>query len=124
LTILYDSLVVVDGEDGLARYLRLAERFGPAAAAPAATPDQPTSRFGMTRAELERAVGSCAMAGPVLRFEGFSFHHSCYSVAQRADLAGVTIRWCREASERGLPAGSLSISGGFAVNYVAAVDWQ
>jgi diaminopimelate decarboxylase len=125
LAILHGSLVAVDSEDELARYIRLAERLGPARLLlRLLPPDQPASRFGMTCTELHRAVRSCAKAGPVLRFEGFSFHLCGYAVAQRADLAGAAIRWCREASERGLPAGSLSIGGGFAVNYVAAADWQ
>jgi diaminopimelate decarboxylase len=125
LGILHGSLVAVDSEDELARCIRLAERLGPARLLlRLLPPDQPASRFGMTCAELERAVDSCVAAGPVLRCEGFSFHLSGYSVAQRADLAGVAIRWCRQASERGLPAWSLSMGGGFAVNYVAAADWQ
>jgi diaminopimelate decarboxylase len=122
---LHGSLVAVDSEDELARCIRLAERLGPARLLlRLLPPDQPASRFGMTCAELRRAVGSCVAAGPVLRCEGFSFHLCGYSVAQRADLAGAAIRWCREARERGLPAGSLSIGGGFAVNYVTAADWQ
>jgi diaminopimelate decarboxylase len=125
LAVLQGSLVAVDSEDELDRYLRLAERLGPARLLlRLLPPDQPTSRFGMSYAELERAVDACATAGPVLRFEGFSFHLSGYEVVPRADLAAVAIRCCREAGERGLPAGSLSIGGGFAVDYVAAADWQ
>jgi diaminopimelate decarboxylase len=125
LAILQGSLVAVDSEDELDRYIRLAERLGPARLLlRLLPPDQPASRFGMTCAELGRAVDACARAGPVLQLEGFSFHLSGYEVAPRADLAAAAIRYCRAASERGLPATSLSIGGGFAVNYVAGADWR
>jgi diaminopimelate decarboxylase len=125
LSILHGSLVAIDTQDELTRYIRLAQRLGPARLLlRLLPPDQPNSRFGMTCAELTRAVDTCATAGPALRCEGFSFHLSGYAVAPRADLAATVIRWCRKARERGLPAVSLSIGGGFAVDYVEAEDWE
>lgn len=79
LAILHDCLVAVDGADELARIITLAGRFGRARLLLRRVPDShPHSRFGLTDAELGRAIDRCARAGPAVRLEGFSVHLSGY----------------------------------------------
>lgn len=92
----HDCLITVDSLDELERtsgriLLRVA---------------QPSSRFGMTEAELEQAIRK-------VRPEGFSFHLQGYDTGERAEQAARLLRWCERAG-----AHTISIGGGFAVDYV------
>ncbi|MRH86784.1 Y4yA family PLP-dependent enzyme [Nocardia sp. SYP-A9097] len=85
-------------------------------------PPGTTSRFGMTSEELNEALG-CIDTG-LITLEGFSFHLSGYRIEPRAELAADLIGWCRRAHELGHPANTISIGGGFGVDYVPAEAWE
>ncbi|RDI52799.1 diaminopimelate epimerase [Nocardia mexicana] len=84
-------------------------------------PEGSASRFGMTRDELDIALTRTDL-GPV-RIEGFSFHLSGYDPVPRAELAATLVDRCREARALGHPATTISIGGGFAVDYVSGEHW-
>ncbi|NEW45162.1 Y4yA family PLP-dependent enzyme [Nocardia cyriacigeorgica] len=86
-------------------------------------PPASASRFGMTDAELEHAVDA-ATAMPSVRLEGFSFHLSGYDPVPRAELAADLARRCLHARALGHPASTISIGGGFGVDYVAPEAWS
>ncbi|WP_051162552.1 diaminopimelate epimerase [Nocardia transvalensis] len=85
-------------------------------------PPDSASRFGMTADELDRALARTDL-GPV-RLEGFSFHLSGYRPEPRAALAAQLIERCRAARALGHPATTISVGGGFAVDYVPAPAWE
>nr|WP_324188208.1 alanine racemase [Nocardia higoensis] len=87
-----------------------------------ALPEGSSSRFGMTGAELDRAVELLA-GDTAVRLEGFSFHLSGYDAAARAVLAAELIGRCVRARELGHAITTLSIGGGFGVDYLSADAW-
>lgn len=125
----HGCLIAVDALDELDRIIALTETIGPSVqpvrillrVLPAADPD---SRFGLTEAELDIAIERCAAVRAVLDMEGFSFHLTGYAIAPRAWQAAALIDRCLAARERGLIANSISIGGGFAVDYVGAEAYQ
>jgi diaminopimelate decarboxylase len=125
LAILHRSLIVVDALDELDRVIALAVGLGQARILLRCLPSEGSaSRFGIDEAELPIALERCTQAPDTVRLEGFSFHLSGYEVAPRADLAGRLLAWCARARELGLPAGAISIGGGFAVDYVDGAAWE
>ncbi|MGF6888801.1 diaminopimelate decarboxylase [Nocardia sp. GAS34] len=80
------------------------------------------SRFGMTPAELDAAVNRADL-GPIM-LEGFSFHLSGYDPIPRSELAATLVDRCLAARARGHRARTISIGGGFAVDYVGVEAWQ
>lgn len=85
-------------------------------------PPASASRFGMTEAEIEHALTASTQRGSV-RLEGFSFHLSGYDPVPRAELAADLVRRCLQARTLGHPASTISIGGGFGVDYVPADRW-
>jgi diaminopimelate decarboxylase len=85
---------------------------------------QPRSRFGMGDAELDQAINLCGAMQHDVALEGFSFHLSGYSAAERADAAHRLIDRCEDARRLGLRAAHVDIGGGFAVRYVATDAWR
>ncbi|MGW7790655.1 Y4yA family PLP-dependent enzyme [Streptomyces tricolor] len=123
VAVLQGALVAVDALDELDRLAALASGLGRTARVLLRRlPPGPPSRFGLDDAETRAALRRCA-DGPVV-VAGFSFHLSGYDVRQRADLAGRSVRDCRDARELGLRPDRISIGGGFAVDYVGAEDWR
>ncbi|WP_024800199.1 diaminopimelate epimerase [Nocardia sp. BMG51109] len=100
---------------------RLAALGMPARVLLRALPPNSASRFGMSGDELELVLARTDL-GPV-RIEGFSFHLSGYAPAPRAELAAALLERCRAARDLGHPVTTLSIGGGFAVDYVPERDW-
>lgn len=88
-----------------------------------ALPQGSDSRFGMTGAELDEAVGLLAGHDRV-RLAGFSFHLSGYDAAARAVFAAELAGRCLRARELGHEADLLSIGGGFGVDYLRAEAWE
>ncbi|MGW4120894.1 Y4yA family PLP-dependent enzyme [Nocardia sp. NPDC004711] len=80
------------------------------------------SRLGMTSDEVDLALTFVDTSS--IRLEGFSFHLSGYEVAPRAELALALIERCREARGLGHPITTISIGGGFGVDYVPARAWE
>lgn len=125
LAILHRSLITVDALDELKRCAELAGRLGSARILLRCLPDdQRHSRFGMDEDEIDRALGHCARARAVLRLEGFSSHLSGHLVQPRAAATARMIRLCAQARDLGVPADSVSIGGGLAVDYVDSESWQ
>lgn len=125
LALRHDALIAVDALDELRRLLVLARRTGRGRALLRVLPDvDPTSRFGLDTAELDEATRLCADSTDLIAMEGFSFHLSGYAVPPRARLAAELVRRCLWARTQGLKATTISIGGGFAVDYVPAQDWQ
>lgn len=117
--------------DSLGELERLAAFTTPAAAARVllrVLPDGSVSRFGMTADELDRAISMIGASGTVghesIRLQGFSFHLSGYDAIARAEQADDLIARCSEARTLGHPATTISIGGGFGVDYVAATAWS
>lgn len=80
------------------------------------------SRFGLDESELDAIVRRTNL-GPIT-VEGFSFHLSGYDPIARSELAAALIERCRAARAQGHRADTLSIGGGFAVDYLDAQSWQ
>jgi diaminopimelate decarboxylase len=87
-----------------------------------ALPPASASRFGMSAEELGHAVSESADY-PSISLQGFSFHLSGYDPIPRAELAGQLLDRCHAARALGHPATTVSIGGGFGVDYVPAADW-
>ncbi|QIS15691.1 alanine racemase [Nocardia arthritidis] len=85
-------------------------------------PKAATSRFGLTDDEISSAL-DYLIDRREIRLEGFSFHLSGYDAVARAETAGELIDRCLHAQTLGLPATTISIGGGFGVDYVAAEAW-
>ncbi|MED5619417.1 Y4yA family PLP-dependent enzyme [Ideonella sp. BN130291] len=85
---------------------------------------QPRSRFGMADAELDAALDVCLHQQAHLGLEGFSFHLTGYSAAERAEAAHALVQRCLDARARGLQADCINIGGGFAVRYVEPAAWR
>jgi diaminopimelate decarboxylase len=77
----------------------------------------------MTEAELATALDRLAAPESIM-IDGFSFHLSGYDPAPRARLAGDLINRCLRVRTLGHPASTISIGGGFAVDYADAEQWR
>ncbi|MGW4325552.1 alanine racemase [Nocardia sp. NPDC004573] len=115
----HGALIAVDDLGEIDRLAALAPASEPARVLIRVLPTASASRFGMTPAEIEDAL---AILGghDSIRLEGFSFHLSGYDAVARAELAGELIARCLHARTLGHPATTVSIGGGFGVDYVAA----
>lgn len=121
----HGALVAVDALDELRRLLAMARDRGRARVVLRVLPgSDPSSRFGLDAAALEEAMSICADTREAVGVEGFSFHLSGYEVAPRTSLAVELVQRCRDARAQGLEATSISIGGGFGVDYVPAPDWD
>ncbi|WP_227979886.1 Y4yA family PLP-dependent enzyme [Nocardia spumae] len=85
-------------------------------------PPGSSSRFGLTEAEVESILLRTDPA-PV-RVEGFSFHLSGYDPIARSELAAALITRCTHARALGHPVTTLSIGGGFGVEYLSDAVWR
>ncbi|MFG1791911.1 alanine racemase [Nocardia sp. NPDC049149] len=85
-------------------------------------PTASASRFGMIDGDIDRALAFLAHADSI-RLAGFSFHLSGYDAVARAELAVELIERCLHARTLGLPADTVSIGGGFGVDYVEPGAW-
>ncbi|WP_214414403.1 alanine racemase [Sphaerisporangium fuscum] len=126
IAVLQGALVTVDALDELDRVIALAAALDRPARLllRRLPPAQPDSRFGMDDRELDLALPRCRSAAPLVTVEGFAFHLPGYDVRPRADLAADSVRLCLRARRMGLRCDSVSIGGGFAVDYVPAEDWR
>ncbi|MGY2056163.1 alanine racemase [Nocardia gipuzkoensis] len=115
----HGSLIAVDDLGELGRLAALAAQDAPAHVLIRVLPAASASRFGMTSGEIEDALAVCGRHDSI-RLEGFSFHLSGYDAVARAELAGALIARCLHARTLGHPATTVSIGGGFGVDYVAA----
>ncbi|MFC4125707.1 Y4yA family PLP-dependent enzyme [Nocardia rhizosphaerae] len=141
LAVRHGSTIAIDALDELARLTRICAGHdqisrstpptrtgGPTPAGRPARillriqPDGSTSRFGLDRAELAQALRSAPAGGPVL-LSGFSFHLSGYDATARADLAATLVEHCVRARADGHLADTISIGGGFGVDYLDAGSW-
>ncbi|WP_067533783.1 diaminopimelate epimerase [Nocardia crassostreae] len=113
------ALIAIDDLDELAR---LTATGIPSRAVLRVLPPGSTSRFGMTGDELDLAL--TLVDAETIRLEGFSFHLTGYEIADRAELALRLIARCREARGLGHPVSTISIGGGFGVDYVPAAAWH
>ena len=121
----HGSLVAVDALDELERVLALGRASGPVRVLLRVLPEvNARSRFGFAPAELDRALQRCCQEQDAVRMEGFSFHLNGYDIAPRAELAAELVQRCVAARAQGLDARSISIGGGFAVNYVDEQSWK
>lgn len=124
LAVRHGALIAVDELSELERAVAFGRAAEPARLLiRAVAAGQQGTRFGLGAAERKAAVHRCAAAGAAVRLEGFSFHLSGYDPAARAAEAGRLIAAIDEAREAGLPTGTISIGGGFAVDYVDESDW-
>ncbi|NQE69595.1 uncharacterized protein NG2371_04061 [Nocardia gamkensis] len=115
----HGSLIAVDDLGELERLAALTSAGEPARVLLRVLPAASASRFGMTSGEIEDALALCG-ARASIRLEGFSFHLSGYDAVARAELAGELIARCLHARTLGHPATTVSIGGGFGVDYVPA----
>lgn len=121
----HGCVIALDAPDELDRVVALARRgLTPQVMLRVLPAVNPTSRFGLTERELDRALEVCVRERASLSMRGFSFHLNGYQVAPRAELAARLIGRCVAARARGLVADSIDIGGGFAVDYVEARDWE
>ncbi|MET9211815.1 MULTISPECIES: type III PLP-dependent enzyme domain-containing protein [unclassified Nocardia] len=111
------ALIAIDALDELDR-LRAMEL--PARILLRVLPEGSASRFGLDPIELEQAVQ--AVAGPIT-LSGFSFHLSGYDATARAEQAVALVGHCLRARADGHPADTISIGGGFGVDYLDADAW-
>ncbi|WP_378733987.1 alanine racemase [Nocardia brasiliensis] len=118
----HGALLAVDDLGELDRLAALGASTAPARVLLRVLPAASTSRFGMTDAEIDRALATLDGSASI-RLEGFSFHLSGYDASARAELAGALIARCLHARTLGHTATTLSIGGGFGVDYVPATAW-
>jgi diaminopimelate decarboxylase len=122
----HGCLVAIDALDELDRVVVLTGRPADPSRAPRlllrVRPElNPTSRFGLTSDETDRALGVCVRERLDLR--GFAFHLTGYDPSPRAEMAGQLVGRCLEARRLGLAADNVDIGGGFACAYVSKSDW-
>ncbi|RDI66804.1 diaminopimelate epimerase [Nocardia pseudobrasiliensis] len=108
--------------DELSELHRLAALDLPARVLLRVLPPGSSSRFGLTDDELTAALTDTTLGS--VRLEGFSFHLSGYDPMARAELAAALVERCRAARALGHPVLTISIGGGFAVDYVPAENWR
>ncbi|MFG2441962.1 Y4yA family PLP-dependent enzyme [Nocardia fluminea] len=111
------SLIAIDALDELDRLTALEL---PVRVLLRVLPAGSTSRFGLDPMELEQAIQ--AVSAPIT-VSGFSFHLSGYDATARSELAAALVGHCRRARANGHPAGTISIGGGFGVDYLDASTW-
>ncbi len=114
-------MIAIDALDELDRLIDL--RPGPCRVLLRVRPAGSDSRFGLTEAELAAALDRLAEPESIM-IDGFSFHLSGYDPAPRARLAGELINHCLRVRAAGHPASTISIGGGFAVDYADAEQWR
>ncbi|MGV9612057.1 Y4yA family PLP-dependent enzyme [Nocardia xishanensis] len=128
LAVRHGALIAVDSLDELDRLGAIASAAVPARVLLRVLPAGSASRFGMTGDELDRAQMVIAASGPhglePVQLEGFSFHLSGYDAVARAEQAADLIARCTAAREHGHPARTISIGGGFGVDYVPETAWR
>ncbi|WP_067468069.1 alanine racemase [Nocardia amamiensis] len=117
----HGALIAVDDVGELDRLAALAAPANPARVLLRVLPAASASRFGMTDDEIDDALEAFG-ARESIRLEGFSFHLSGYDAVARAELAGALIARCLHARTLGHPAATVSIGGGFGVDYVPAEE--
>ncbi|MFI5782768.1 Y4yA family PLP-dependent enzyme [Nocardia sp. NPDC051570] len=115
----HGALIAIDELGELARLVALGL---PARVLLRVLPPGSSSRFGLSDAELATALTDTPLGS--VRLEGFSFHLSGYDPMARAELAAALVERCRAARALGHPVFTLSIGGGFAVDYVPAENWR
>ncbi|MFI5719701.1 alanine racemase [Nocardia sp. NPDC051750] len=108
--------------DSLAELNRLATLDIPVRVLLRVLPAASASRFGMSAEELDQTV-TAAADQPSISLVGFSFHLSGYDPVPRAELAVQLLDRVRAARAQGHPATTISIGGGFGVDYVPAGHW-
>ncbi|AFU05327.1 alanine racemase [Nocardia brasiliensis] len=118
----HGALIAVDDLGELDRLVALGTSARPARILLRVLPPASASRFGLTDAEITTALAFLDGCGTV-RLAGFSFHLSGYDAVARAELAAATIARCLHARSLGHPVTTLSIGGGFGVDYVPAAQW-
>ncbi|MCP2275126.1 Y4yA family PLP-dependent enzyme [Nocardia amikacinitolerans] len=128
LAVRHGALIAVDSLGELDRLAAIASAATPARVLLRVLPAGSASRFGMTEDELDRAQSVIAASGPrglePVQLEGFSFHLSGYDAIARAQQAADLIDRCAAARELGHAADTISIGGGFGVDYVPEGAWR
>ncbi|ERG69146.1 hypothetical protein [Segniliparus rugosus] len=125
LAVRHGALIAVDELSELERAIAFGSQEQPVRVLlRAVAAEQPDTRFGMSGPERKAAVHRCADAGAAVRMEGFSLHLSGYDPLARAVKAGRLAVEIGQARALGLPADTISIGGGFAVDYVRQEDWE
>ncbi|WP_330250324.1 Y4yA family PLP-dependent enzyme [Nocardia sp. NBC_00565] len=128
LAVRHGALIALDSLDELARLAAFATPGAAARVLLRVLPNGSASRFGMTGDELDRAISVIGASGTVghesIRLQGFSFHLSGYDAVARAEHADELITRCLDARTLGHPATTISIGGGFGVDYVPATAWS
>lgn len=117
----HGALIAVDALDELDRLAALPTDMS-AAVLLRVRPPGSSSRFGLTDTELRQAISQIDPDGPIC-LDGFSFHLTGYEPGPRATLATALIERCRAARAAGHVAATLSIGGGFGVDYLDAGRW-
>ncbi|WP_324195645.1 type III PLP-dependent enzyme domain-containing protein [Nocardia elegans] len=115
----HGALIAVDDPGELAR---LTDLGATARVLLRVLPPDSTSRFGMTDLELDTVLHRSDPAP--IRVEGFSFHLSGYDPIARAELAAALVDRCRHARALGHPATTISLGGGFGVEYLPDTAWR
>ncbi|MBC7301793.1 MAG: Y4yA family PLP-dependent enzyme [Nocardia sp.] len=111
------ALIAIDALDELDRLIALEL---PVRVLFRVLPEGSTSRFGLDRMELEQAIQT--VRAPIT-LSGFSFHLSGYDPVARSEQAAALLGHCRRARANGHPADTISIGGGFGVDYLDAASW-
>ncbi|RJO75902.1 Y4yA family PLP-dependent enzyme [Nocardia panacis] len=119
----HGALLAVDDHHELQRLAALGSSAVPARVLLRVRPPASSSRFGMSDDEIAHAL-TLLTDSRTLRMEGFSFHLSGYDAAARARLAADLLDRCLLAQSMELPAATISIGGGFGVDYVPESAWR
>ncbi|GAB2644014.1 type III PLP-dependent enzyme domain-containing protein [Nocardia goodfellowii] len=127
LAVRHGALIALDALDELRRLERIASAATPARVLLRVLPAGSASRFGLSDSEIGAAMSVIGAAGPAglepIQLEGFSFHLSGYDAAARAGQAEELIDHCLAARKLGHPVTTISIGGGFGVDYVPEQAW-
>ncbi|MEV0245046.1 hypothetical protein AB0H76_00500 [Nocardia sp. NPDC050712] len=128
LAVRHGALIALDALDELARLERIASADAAARVLLRVLPAGSDSRFGLSEREIGAAMSAIGSAGTVglkpIQLEGFSFHLTGYDATARTTQAAALIEHCLAARAFGHPAGTLSIGGGFGVDYLPEAPWQ